>query len=288
MIALVTCAAGPGLDPDEEATVTLLAEMGYPAEIVSWESERDWSSYELVVIRSTWDYHEKLEKFTTWAKSVALLTRLCNPLAAVLATLDKSYLSVLESNAVPVVPTVLCPPGETAQITFDSTEYVVKPTVSAGSNNTFRVTRGELDQRIDELHAKSLTAMVQPYIATVDERGETGMVFLGGKFSHAFRKGPMLAGPADMVDGLYKAENISGTVPSDKEIALAQLCLAAAPSLGFDSDELLYARVDVVEVNPNDYRVLEFEVIEPSLFLAYGDGATQRFAEAIVSRITNV
>ena len=48
-------------------------------------------------------------------------------------------------------------------------------------------------EHIDVLHARGAVAMVQQYVSAVDAHGETGMVFIGGDYSHAFRKEPILA-----------------------------------------------------------------------------------------------
>lgn len=287
MIALVTCAQGPGLDPDEYLVIAELAQHGVRGEIVFWDADIDWSAYDLVVIRSTWDYHERVEEFAAWVDHVAKVTTLLNPPAAVHATKDKNYLGVLNAAGVPVVPTVYLEPGNTSSVDFDADEYVVKPTISAGSNNTFRVTRDHLNEHIALIHNLGLTAMVQPYIASVDQRGETGLLYFNGDYSHAFRKGAMLAEAGEMVDGLYKAETITTAQPTQGEKAVAEQCLLASSALGVTVRDLLYARIDIVEITPGDYRVLEYEIIEPSLFLAYGEGAVERFSAAILARLTS-
>ena len=286
VIALVTCDAGPNLDPDEFATIKALADRGVSAEMVSWTADVDWSRYELVIIRSTWDYHENLPAFEKWVADVSRKTKLLNPPEAVFATSNKEYLDKLDKAGVRVVPTEYCRVGETPRVDFESEQYVVKPTVSAGSNNTFRVTADEIANRVQQIHQLGRVAMIQPYIDSVDTRGETGLLFFNGEYSHAFNKGAMLRNNRDLVDGLYKEEVISTATPSAGEMHLAERCLAQAPTLGFSAADLLYSRVDIVQVAQGDYRVLEFEVIEPSLFLAYGAGALDRFADAIVSRLT--
>lgn len=285
VIALVTCDAGPNLDPDEFATIKALANRGVSAELVSWTADVDWAAYEMVIIRSTWDYHDNLPAFENWVAEVAKKTKLFNPPAAVFATSNKEYLAKLDKAGVRVVPTEYCAVGETPRIEFESEQYVVKPTVSAGSKNTFRVGKAQIADRVEQIHKSGRVAMIQPYIESVDTSGETGLLFFNGEYSHAFNKGAMLRDSRDFVAGLYKEEVISSAIPSAGEMHLAEQCLAAAPALGFSAADLLYARVDIVQLGQGDYRVLEFEVIEPSLFLAYGVGALDRFVDAIVTRL---
>jgi len=50
----------------------------------------------------------------------------------------------------------------------------------------------------------------------------------------------------------------------------------------------LYARVDLVDAPDGSPVVLELELIEPSLFLAFDDGAADRAAAAIAARVRSI
>jgi hypothetical protein len=123
--------------------------------------------------------------------------------------------------------------------------------------------------------------MIQPYLSAVDTRGETALVYLGGTFSHAIRKGALLDGPDVGVEGLYKPETITAREPSPAELAVGDQVLAAVP----DGTDLLYARVDLIPGPDRAPRLIELELTEPSLFLQYGPGAPNRLAESIVARL---
>jgi hypothetical protein len=162
----------------------------------------------------------------------------------------------------------------------------VKPAIGAGSLDAGRYDLGDPDQRrqakelVTRLHTAGRVAMVQPYLNAVDTYGETALLFLGGAYSHAVRKGPMLTGPQEAVDGLYKAEEISPRQPTPAERAVAERALAAVPG------PLLYARVDLIPGSAGEPLLVELELAEPSLFLGYAEGAVDRFAGAIAAEVS--
>jgi hypothetical protein len=123
--------------------------------------------------------------------------------------------------------------------------------------------------------------MVQPYLGSVDSYGETSLLYLDGTYSHAIRKGPMLRGPDLGADGLYVEEQITTRSPSEAERALGD---AALRSLPFPADDLLYARVDLLDGGTGPV-VIEVELTEPSLFLGTAPGAPARFAAAVSKRL---
>jgi hypothetical protein len=272
-VALATCAELPALDEDEQLVLEPLRARGIEAEPAVWDAEAvDWSAYDLTVVRSAWDYAARRDRFLAWAESVP---RLLNGPDVLRWNTDKRYLAELEAAGLPVVPTRFAEPGE--EVPAPGGDFVVKPAVSAGARDTRRFRAGEDPaELVEAIHSSGRTAMVQPYLAEVDEQGETGVVFIGGAFSHAFRKGPLLAHRAAPVEGLFAAEHISAREPSPGELELAEaVCDWAQQRFG----DLLYARVDIVPPG----LVLELEVTEPSLFLAQGEGAAERFAAAIGS-----
>jgi len=244
----------------------------------------DWRRYDLVVLRSTWDYVTRRPEFLAWARSVPALA---NPAAIVEWNTDKRYLAELAAAGVPVVPTRYLDPTDPPWTPPAGGEYVIKPAIGAGSVSTGRYDLADPEHRaIAFRHAARFRAtgrvtMVQPYLAAVDTAGETGLVFLDGRFSHAIRKGPMLSGPDAGPTGLYRPEEISARQPSAAELAVAEQALAAVPG----DTPLLYARVDLLPGPDGAPVLVELELTEPSLFLGYAPGAATRLAEAIVARL---
>jgi glutathione synthase/RimK-type ligase-like ATP-grasp enzyme len=119
--------------------------------------------------------------------------------------------------------------------------------------------------------------MVQPYIPTVDELGETTLLYFDGAYSHAIRKGPILRPGAEPTSEVFAAEDITPREPSADERRLADAIAARFA-------DLAYARVDLVR-GADGPQLLELELTEPSLFFAHGPGSAARFAAAIRSRL---
>lgn len=286
-VALVTARDAWETDDDAEPLVDALAGLGVHASAQIWDDDAvDWSSFDAVVLRSPWDYTERAEQFLAWADRVEAVTPLWNPPAILRWNTDKRYLGDLAAAGLSVVPTTflsaadpLADPG--AALPTEG-RYVVKPTVSSGSRDTARYDqdgRGDALAHVIRLLGDGRDVMVQPYVESVDERGETGMLFFDGEFSHAFRKGALLTGGAANVDGLYAREEIEPRTPRSDELALAEAVLDDVAAR-FGPDRPLYARVDVLRGEHGAPMLLELELTEPSYFLATDLGAAARAAGA--------
>lgn len=291
-IALATAAEFPDLDEDGPVLLAALAGLGYAAEPAVWtDQDVDWSTYDLVVVRATWDYAPRRDEFVAWAHRVATVTRLANPAPVIEWNTDKTYLRALAGAELPVVPTDWLEPGDAFAAPVQG-EYVVKPAVSAGSRDTNRYRAGDHDElavaHVRDLLAAGRTVMVQPYLHEVDSAGETALLFTGGEFSHAIRKGPLLTAAMDPVAGLFKEEQIVARDPTRREREVAEAVLDALATVApADRAALPYARVDLVPGTDGEPTLLELELTEPSMFLVHdgagGDVAAGRFASAIAA-----
>jgi hypothetical protein len=284
-VALVTCAELPDLEADDRLVIEPLAARGVRAEPAVWDDPRvDWAVYDLAVLRSPWDYVGRREAFVEWAHRVP---RLANPAEVVAWNTEKTYLEMLAADGVPVVPTDWVRPGESWERPAAG-EYVVKPAIGAGSRDTGRYdladpTHSDLAAaHVARLQAAGRLVMVQPYLAAVDTDGETALLFIGGEFSHAIRKGAMLAGPDLPGSGLYRPERITARQPSPAQAEVAEKVLAAIPG---GAAGLLYARVDLIPGPDGSPVLVELELTEPSLFLDRSAGAAERLADAIAGRV---
>jgi glutathione synthase/RimK-type ligase-like ATP-grasp enzyme len=261
----------PEGDEDAPVLIEALAGRGVEAVPAIWDDPAvDWDRFDLVVVRSTWDYPNRREEFLAWAESLPFVL---NAPEVLRWNTDKRYLEALGRD---VVPTLFLDPGEAFRV--PSSSFVVKPSVGAGSIGAARYEAGDTRARehVAELHAAGKTVMVQPYLDDVDRHGETALLYAGGIFSHAVHKEPLLARGQGPAAGLYVEETMSPAQPTRDELELAERAIAAVP---FPREQLLYGRVDLL---PGPV-VLEVELTEPSLFLAYGEGAAGRFADAFAA-----
>jgi len=272
-VALATAAQLPDLDEDGAALLEALDAEGVQAAPVVWDSGADWAAYDLVVVRSTWDYDRRREQFLAWAASVP---RLANPADVLAWNTDKTYLQALASAGVPVVETTWLVPGDV--FTPPAGPYVVKPTVSAGARDTAAYDGGaDATAHVQRLLAAGRPVMVQPYLPQVEVLGETSVLCFEGEVSHAASKSALLQVGAGVRNDIDSRAFVTPAEPTRAQVDLAKAALAVV------GQPLLYARVDLVP-GPEGPLLLELELTEPSLFLRHAEGATARFAAAVRRR----
>ncbi|MFK0219617.1 RimK family alpha-L-glutamate ligase [Streptomyces vinaceus] len=283
-VALATSDLGLAWDTDLPLMLEALRTHGVDAVAAVWDSpDFDWSRCAAVVIRSTWGYEQRLADYLSWADAVQGVTRLDNPARLVRWNTDKRYLGELADRGVPVVPTRFIAPGEAVALPGHG-QFVVKPTVSAGARGAARYTQDHHEAaagHVAALHAAGSTAMVQPYLARIAE-GERALVFLGGSFSHAIRKGPVLTDIGTVDDHRAPHPDLVPHLPSPAELALAEAALAAVPG----APGLLHARVDIATGDDGAPVVMELELVEPNLFMSHGEDALARFTDLVRERAT--
>ena len=100
-IGVATAAEVPDLDDEGQRFLAALRDRDVTAEPAVWDAELDWSAYDLVVVRSTWDYAERLPEFLAWADLVSESTPLLNSAAVLRWNTDKRYLAELEAGRHP-------------------------------------------------------------------------------------------------------------------------------------------------------------------------------------------
>jgi len=283
-IALATCARFPGLSPDDQPLLAALERRGCGAQPAVWDDPAvPWASFDAVVLRSTWDYHEHPGAFAGWLDALERSgAAVLNPVPILRWSMRKTYLRELEAAGIAVTPTLWVPAGSPATLreVLDAVEaeaIVVKPTVSASAFETWRVVRPGTDD--DAVRFARLLAerdvMVQPFLSTIETDGELSFVFFEGEFSHAVRK---RAKPGDF----RVQEEHGGTAvreePGPGLVAQASRALAAAPG------PTLYARVDGAEVD-GALVVTELELVEPMLYFGWDAAAADRMAGALTARL---
>lgn len=283
-VAIATCAEHAELDGEGRLLLAALDALGVDAAPAVWSEEPagGWSRYDLVVLRSTWDYTFMLERFLDWTRGIG--ERLLNAPEVVAWNADKRYLFDLSASGIATVCTEHVAPG--APFTPPSGRFVVKPAVAAGSRGAavFDGARHDAARaHLAALHAAGHDVLVQPYLDAVDgAEAETALVFLDGTLSHAMRKGPLLALDLAPPEGLFRAEDMRPAVPEDDVVELGRRVHALVEER---FGRPLYARVDVLRDDGGTPAVLELELIEPSLFLDFAPGSAQALARAIVARL---
>jgi len=280
-IAFVSSRQHQSLDADLPLLLAAAEQRGTTADLVVWNDPAvDWDAYDAVVVRSCWDYTDRRDEFLTWAATVP---RLYNSVDVLRWNTDKVYLRQLEAAGVPIIETRWdVAPGDDLG---HHDEWVVKPSISAGSKDTARwSTPSEVWEHSAALVAVGRTSMTQPYISSVDDEGETAMLYFSGTFSHAIRKGPLLEKGEGVRQDRDSRESITPRVPTPQQRALANDVVDVARSaVGLDSPPL-YARIDLVTAADGSPMVIELELAEPSLFLPESDGGADRLVAAILAR----
>jgi hypothetical protein len=287
-VALVTCAQLPDLDSDTRVVAGSLKSHGMSVVPAAWDDPTvDWDGMDLAVVRSCWDYCDRRPEFLEWA---ARVPRLANPADVLAWNTDKRYLLELAAAGVPTVPTTWVDPL-TSWDPPAKGEWVLKPSISLASLDTGRYRLDDEEQgrlataHIGRLQAQGRTAMVQPYLRRIDEDGEMSLVFIGGAFSHAMRKGAVLEGPDTGVDRRFLPHgglNLRMQEPTPAQFAVAQKALAAVAG---GPARLLYARVDLVPGWDGEPLLMELELTEPQLYFGLVPEAAKRFAAAVATAV---
>jgi glutathione synthase/RimK-type ligase-like ATP-grasp enzyme len=300
-IALVSAREALALDEDLPPLIEALRRAGAQVEVPCWDDAAvDWSHFDLALLRSTWDYVERIDEFLDWAKRCAAATVLLNSPEVVAWNTDKHYLTHLHRAGVEVVPSRFVEPGEAVEAALDDfltaapgtvtaghaaafEQFVVKPSIGAGSRDAARYRRTDRDQALAHLRrlvtVAGRSALLQPYLERVDHAGETALIYFGGEPSHAIRKGPLLRLDEGLVAGLFAPEDISPREPDAQERELAAKAYAALPFA-----PPLYARIDMIRADDGTPMLLELEMTEPSLFFAHAPDSADRLARLVVRR----
>lgn len=287
-IAFATYAAHPGMQADDQPLADALQLRGATVVAQVWDDpEVDWTAFDAIVLRSTWDYFVKAERFRDWLEAREYEgTRILNPVNAVRWNIDKRYLRDLEERAVAIVPTHWVNHGERADlptILWDRgwNEVVVKPAISGAAHETWRATRERAPDANVRIHALAASGavLVQPFLPEIEREGEWSLLFFAGRFSHAARKRPRRGDfrVQSQFGGIYSAER-----PPRVAIDAARRVVGATLELtGLAPRELPYARVDGCIVDGR-FLLMELEIIEPSLFFAQSPMAAGLCADAII------
>lgn len=280
-----TCAFLTLKDPadfviDDKHAYQPMANLGWDVSAVPWcQKDKPWSDFDAVIIRSTWDYPPVLQQFLQTLETIDTQTRLANPLELVWWNLSKTYLRDLESAGVGIVPTLWIDDLNEAALRSDmefstSGDRVIKPVVGANGVDAYHLSESISPELTEELltvfHQRP--CMIQPFMDNVIAEGEYSLFYFNGHYSHAILKTPT-------ANEFRSQEERGATIKLVRPQAL--LRQRGFQALECVSPKPLYARIDFVRDDRNDFRVMEMELIEPSLYLRMHPDAPLRFARAI-------
>ncbi len=269
----------------DELLIEPLNKLGWEVEVVSWRAKENWNRFDVVIVRSTWDYQDEPERFMEVLESIdAADCRLENALGTIKWNLDKRYLADLERRGIQIVPTKFSDHFDLEILrdafdTFGCDEIVIKPCISANADDTFRLTREGLVEwsvKLESLFARR-PHMVQPFIQSVVQNGEYSLFYFDGKYSHAILKTPKA--------GDFRVQEEHGGIlqrvgPSDELRAAGSRVMSAV------SPTPLYARIDFV-LERDEPMLMEIELIEPSLYFNLDSDSAERFAHAFDKRMAS-
>lgn len=271
-------------DPDPDLDIPFAQDAAKKLNIdlvfTNWNDDSiKWSEYDAAVIRSAWDYVPVREKFLEFTKKVESQTRLFNSYEVMRWNTNKTYLNGLSEKGLPIIPTRFADEIDSAREAIEwalqnVNSIAIKPSVGAGARLAGK--SDNLDdalQYVEKIFLAKRTAMIQPYIESVDTEGEKAIVVIDGKISHVARKVPALTkgGHGDAAGN----EEITSEI-----IDFVDKVSVAVP----DWDELLFARVDVVRMN-NQLVLMELELTEPWLFMQFNPESAINLFKALEQKI---
>jgi glutathione synthase/RimK-type ligase-like ATP-grasp enzyme len=267
---------------DDDLAIPELEKLGWTVASISWRDKMvDWNDFDVVVIRTPWDYQDEPEAFFSVLENIERSNaRLENPLELVRWNINKNYLFDLENKGVELVPTVkgndLSPDKIAAHLqSLNTHEIVVKPIIGANADDTFRITNNTDATQIENICKtfKNRDYFVQPFMQYIVDEGEYSLIFFGGEYSHTILKIP---GAKD-----FRVQEEHGASVKTIEQPEPEIIKTAQRALNALDEPPLYARVDLVRTTKNRFALMELELIEPCLYFRFGEQSTTLFANAV-------
>ena len=269
-----------GYVADDDLAIEPLRELGWEVRTLSWrQTEVAWDDFEAVVLRTTWDYQQFPDEFLRVMEQIdRSIARLENPLDIVRWNFDKRYLREMDGRDALIVPTIWDASYSRGEFgrwmtELSCDELIIKPTVSATAGHTYRLR--EYDEQLESVFADR-SFMVQPFMPNIVAEGEYSLFYFNGEYSHAINKSPK--------DADFRVQEEHGGIITPVEPD-ERLLRVAGETLAMIGRELLYARVDFVRDEADNFALMEFELIEPALYFRMDAGSAGRFARAIDTRM---
>ena len=278
---------------DARPLLRALHARGAEARAVDWaDPEVDWADFDLVVLRSPWDYSLRPAEFDAWLDRAGAATQILNEPALVRWNMDKHYLAELEQAGIPGVPTTFHA-EEASLIAALSAAHsgpggghvVLKPTVGAGAQLAGLLRPGDPAALAlgREIFAEQRTVMLQPEVPELSAGHEKALYLVDGHFTHAISKGALLARGGGLRGGSYRETPQQVSADAAERAFAEQVLSTIAEVTGLATP--LYARIDLVDTAAHGLLLLEAELFEPLFNLQLVPEVAEVFADAILARV---
>ncbi len=268
---------------ENEDLLPLLQDRGLDITAEIWDDPQvDWNQYDVALLKTPWDYHQKFGQFKDWLQKMKSLNiRLINDYDLVSWNMDKHYLAEIAASGLAIIPSIFLEQGWNASLDplfeqLGNDKLILKPCVSGGSSNTIMLDKTTASE--DQANAAELLFkgdyILQPLMPQISE-GEWSFIFFDGKYSHTIIKKPKA--------GDFRVQQIfGGTIepasPEKHHIHYAEQYVSRF------AKGTLYARVDGLMVD-GQFTLMEIELVEPYLYLSYHPDAVERYYQALVSHL---
>ena len=287
-IAVASCENLPEWEIDDKPFFNALRRRVEFA-VEAWSDRSvDWASYDAVLLRTTWDYTERLDEFLDWVNATSQKTKMLNAREWVIWNCRKTYLRDLADLGVAIAPTHWLTQGNQPTLLSlinespETKRWFLKPQVGATSSHTLRFSAEQVSgaQAYLDEHIAKHDFILQPYLSRVERDGEYSLLFMGGRFTHGVRKVP--------VAGDYRVQDDFGAhdepfEPSEALFKIGHHVIESAKQASGVSVPLIYARLDFLRGDQGEWLLNELEVIEPSLFFRHADHAPEVLCDALLA-----
>lgn len=257
-----------------------LENLGLKVKRLAWDNlSFNWESTKSVLFRSTWDYFDRFEEFSTWLNKVSTKTTLLNSEKIIRWNMDKHYLLDLQKKGIHIIPTVYIEIGSKTTLKKIHKEHnwdhtILKPCISGAARHTYKLDPQNIEQHeavFQELIHKE-AMILQPFQNSIVVKGEVSLIIINGIYTHAVLK--------KAKKGDFRVQDDwGGTVhtyiPNQKEIEFAENAVKACIEFP------VYARVDITTDNDGHLAIVELELIEPELWFRKNPPASDLLAKSI-------
>lgn len=272
----------------DELLIPPMNNLGWDVSFIPWDlSDVNWDEYDIVLIRSTWDYQSRIQEFLKVLESIdKSKSLLLNPLPIIHQNIEKTYLIELEAKGIDTIPSIFQKKFNTEKVMqsfsdFNCDKIIIKPVVGANADNIILGSKFEIKSQLHEIKSvySELPYIIQPFLNSVLKEGEFSLMYFNNKYSHAISKIPK--------EGDFRVQEEHGgkidiikKVP--KEIQnLADKVIKILPKNCF------YSRIDILLMHGKP-KVIEVELIEPSLYFNLDPESSKMFAHELIEYFNNL